>query len=527
VPAALLIACSQGTPSAPSVAWTHRPPGFTVWAEWPLDALRGEGWEVNNPHGHAEVVAVADAPASPPSVGRWRYPAGFAGGEAPANLYRGLPPAFHEGFVGVWWKASDPWQGHQSHVNKIFFLLGGACGNLVPVMYGPPGGPYELRVAPEWGADWRWLTPNAAPAPVALGRWHSLELYFRYHRGDAADGIVRFWLDGALVGDHVNVRFPEPGCFREFQFAPTWGGVGDVKRQADDFWLDHVQIAQPSASAAAGSAPRTLIQEGFEDDDLAGRGWYDDTAPLLSSAGAGGGRALEYRFEKGAAKPTAASRLRRKFAPTDAVYLSYRVRYGAEWVGSLQPYHPHEFHLLTTRDGDWEGLSFTHLTAYVEQNGGTPRVALQDGKNVDQAGVGRDLTRVTEHRAVAGCNGSSDGHPDHCYRADGRYVNEKKWTAAAPQFTRAPGPAYQGDWHLVEAFFKLNSIVDGRGVNDGIVRYWLDRRALIDHGNVLLRTGAHPDMRFNQIVIAPYIGDGSPAAQSLWIDDVTVATGRP
>jgi hypothetical protein len=31
-------------------------------------------------------------------------------------------------------------------------------------------------------------------------------------------------------------------------------------------------------------------------------------------------------------------------------------------------------------------------------------------------------------------------------------------------------------------------------------------------------------MRFNQFVVGPYIGDGSPVAQTFWIDDLLVAT---
>jgi hypothetical protein len=34
-------------------------------------------------------------------------------------------------------------------------------------------------------------------------------------------------------------------------------------------------------------------------------------------------------------------------------------------------------------------------------------------------------------------------------------------------------------------------------------------------------------MLFNQFVLAPWIGDGSPAEQTLWIDNLTVATEAP
>jgi hypothetical protein len=59
------------------------------------------------------------------------------------------------------------------------------------------------------------------------------------------------------------------------------------------------------------------------------------------------------------------------------------------------------------------------------------------------------------------------------------------------------------------------------------VQYWFDRRLVIDRHDVLLRTSANASMQFNQFVIAPYIGDGSPVTQSMWIDDLTVADSRP
>ena len=53
-----------------------------------------------------------------------------------------------------------------------------------------------------------------------------------------------------------------------------------------------------------------------------------------------------------------------------------------------------------------------------------------------------------------------------------------------------------------------------------MLKYWLDGNLLMNHDNVLFRTGQFPTMKFNQFVIAPYIGDGSPVDQTLWIDDL-------
>jgi len=269
--------------------------------------------------------------------------------------------------------------------------------------------------------------------------------------------------------------------------------------------------------------------EAFADSNVAGRGWYDNTSVLLSTTehAAGSTSSLQYTFNQGATSPTMGSALRKKFTATDSVYLGYWVKYSTNWVGSQKRYHPHEFHFMTTADGDWAGLSFDHLTAYIEQNGGTPLLGIQDGSNVDQTRIGVNLAAVTENRAVAGCNGSSDGYPDNCYLAGSTYVNEKKWRAASQYFGDTPGPFYKNDWHLVEAYIKLNTISGGKGVNDGVVQYWFDGQLVIDRHDVLLRTGASPTMQFNQLVIAPYIGDGSPVTQSVWFDDLTVATGRP
>ena len=77
---------------------------------------------------------------------------------------------------------------------------------------------------------------------------------------------------------------------------------------------------------------------------------------------------------------------RHLFTPTPTVYVSFWVKYSTNWVGSGQTYHPHEFVILSDLDGDWDGPSDNYLTAYIENvynNGGYPRLALQDSKNVN------------------------------------------------------------------------------------------------------------------------------------------------
>lgn len=273
-----------------------------------------------------------------------------------------------------------------------------------------------------------------------------------------------------------------------------------------------------------------LVTEGFDDAGVGSRGWYDNTNPAVTAASPhGGAGALQMAWSVGGTTPAKGAALRHLFTATDRIYVSYWVKYSANWVGSTLSYHPHEFHVITDQDGAFVGPSATHLTTYIEQNyqnGGVPRLSIQDALNIDTTRINVNLTAVTEHRAVAGCNGSTDGYPDSCYQSGPQWRNEKIWKAAGPAFQPNPGPGYKGDWHRVEAYFQLNSIQAGKGVADGIAQYWFDGQLLIDHQNVVFRTAQHPTMKFNQFVIAPYIGTGSSVAQTMWVDDLVLATAR-
>lgn len=269
-----------------------------------------------------------------------------------------------------------------------------------------------------------------------------------------------------------------------------------------------------------------LVAEGFDDATVGSRGWYDNTNPAIASSGQRtGAGALQMSFNAGATTPVKGGALRHKFTGTDRVYLRFWVKYSANWVGSGVNYHPHEFYFVTDVDGDWIGPSATHLTTYVEHlyngGGGKPRLSLTDALNIDGTSINQDLSNVTESRAVAGCNGNTDGYPTGCYQAGTEWRNEKIFTAAQPAFT----PATQASWHKVEAYFQLNTISGGKGISDGVAQYWFDGQLVIDKHDVLFRTAQHPTMKFNQFLIGPYIGVGSPLAQGFWVDDLVIATG--
>lgn len=272
-----------------------------------------------------------------------------------------------------------------------------------------------------------------------------------------------------------------------------------------------------------------LFKEDFEDVNFASRGWYEVTGGTLSSAehAPGSTKSLQMRFRAGDQTPYGGNPQRIQFTATDSIYVSYWVKYSANWQGQLVPYDHHEFYLLTNLDDRYSGLAWTRLTAYIEQNHGKPVLTIQDGKNINTSYIGQNIVSLTENRSVAGCNGDSDGYGNgDCYNS-GNWYNGKDWPASTVCFSDTPGANYKGDWHHVEAFFKMNSIVNGKAAKDGQIMYWYDGRAVISHTNVVLRTGANASMKFNQFIIAPWMGEGSGVDQTFWVDNLSAHTARP
>lgn len=233
---------APGVSTATNAEWPNEPPGLRVLTDEPWTALTGGGWN-RRQSADDRIVSDTTAPLPPATVLEYVYPTGFAGGTAPATHYFTLGHC-KELFVGLLWKVSSPWQGHSSLVNKIHFLYVDTS-DVAMVMYGPPSGPYDLRVLPQWREhDGSWLTPNVTNVPPAIGQWHRVEWFLKYESSaGAGDGVIRWWVDGALTGDYTKVRYPHDAGFIEYQISPTWGGVGDVKRETDYYRFNRSYVS--------------------------------------------------------------------------------------------------------------------------------------------------------------------------------------------------------------------------------------------------------------------------------------------
>jgi len=283
-----------------------------------------------------------------------------------------------------------------------------------------------------------------------------------------------------------------------------------------------------AADAAQERLPgRVLFEELFEDTNWEARGWYDGPQMAITADEhiPGSGHACVWHWKKAGDIGIENRGGRVRFEPVTNLTLSFSIKHCEDWTWTGVNWHPHEFNFVTDVDPEYIGPAHTHLTFYVEAVNGEPRMGIQDGMNIDEARVGQDLVGVTENRAVAGCNGDSDGHgAGTCYRAGNQHANGKMWGPGEVYFTDERGSRYKGDWHHVRAKFQLNTIKDGIGQKDGILQYWYDGQLIMDYHDVVFRTGQHPTMRINQFLMAPYYGPGVPHEQTIWVDDLRIST---
>lgn len=297
-----------------------------------------------------------------------------------------------------------------------------------------------------------------------------------------------------------------------------WRGQASAQAQ-----LAIVSQAEPLQPPRLIETPRILCGEDFEDEAYRVRGWYDNPGFITSSTehAPGGARAAEFRFRPGAETPVSGGPSRHLFPAVEAIRISYRIKYGPGW---LDDWGLSQLMVMTTEDDAWESPSYTHLTCAIGFERGVPFVSLMDPRNVAADRIGQDLVALTEARAVAGGNGDSDGHgPGGCYARpdDGRIGNGKRFLVSTAAMTDHPGAHSRGQWHHIEVRLRLNRIADGKGVPDGRLAYLLDGRPVLNLTQVMFRTGQHPAMRFNQVVIGPW-SFGAPQEQVFWIDDLCI-----
>lgn len=284
-----------------------------------------------------------------------------------------------------------------------------------------------------------------------------------------------------------------------------------------------------TVSNSAPASRTVYFQEGFDANTLPSRGWFDDEdgVDLDTDVKVSGTSSLRLTWSSSSTRPNLIEAIRHAITATDSLYISVYWRFNADWVGSGVSYHPHLINVLSDADGEWDGLAQSVLDTYLEVSYLTPRIETQDAKNVNTSlgALPNDLTATTEDRDVSGCNGcksgSDCGNGSECtyYGTVIPYSNGRQWDY--------PSSITTNNWYKVEAYFKMNTITGSVANADGIQKLWINGVLVGNKTNIVYRTNKNPTLKWKTFVIAPWIGDGSPQNQTMWMDELEVSDSPP
>jgi hypothetical protein len=203
-----------------------QPDGLAPFNAQPWNAMTANRWNYLRRTSSKDdaIVADATAPFSPPSVLRIVFTRDMKRDHEPSVHFTGLPKA--KEVYAVWWmKLSPNWTCSPAGCGKIAFLFSdeaNGAGITYSNLAGADGSHY-INIATTWPAHgYKFWEPNVATTPVYDDQWYRIAWYERWASGpDAADGIIRWWVNDVLNGDYRSVRFPLIPGFIEFQYAPT------------------------------------------------------------------------------------------------------------------------------------------------------------------------------------------------------------------------------------------------------------------------------------------------------------------
>jgi hypothetical protein len=127
-----------------------------------------------------------------------------------------------------------------------------------------------------------------------------------------------------------------------------------------------------------------------------------------------------------------------------------------------------------------------------------------------------DLTKITENRAVSGCNGNlgDAGTLASCYSDGKTWYNGRVWKDTTALTNNV--------WHKLEYYLQMNTVSNNVAQADGIFQLWVDGNQTISKSNIVYRTNQQQTKKWNQLLLGPYMGNGSPIAQTIWIDELSI-----
>lgn len=266
-----------------------------------------------------------------------------------------------------------------------------------------------------------------------------------------------------------------------------------------------------------------FISEPFENPNFSTRGWYDGVDCPVDAAvinPPGGLASLKFHWDIGTMAIANTPR-RHLFQASDSFYLSWWMKLGSsasQWIGSGVAYHPHVLQVMTDAEpNEFTGPARPWLTIRIEPHDFTARISVSDGQRINIPQLGVNLLGTATPHAVAGGNGTQDA--SSTYFNGPLYENNFDLNSSGNVFVN-------NTWHFCEVYVQMNTIVGGLPLLNGIMRYWVDGALVVSASTIELRTAQYATQKFNQLLLVPYIGVGSPASQDLWVDSLLLWTAR-
>jgi chitodextrinase len=368
-------------------------------------------------------------------------------------------------------------------------------------------------------------TPPSTPAGLSANATSSSQINLSWAASTDNVGVTgyKIYRSGVYLATNTTSSYSDTGLSASTSYSYKVSAVDAAGNESS-------QSSSASATTQTESTGGSILfQEHFDDSSFAARNWYDEPNHGTIVSGGQSGNCLQWAWSQGATKPTNGDAMRLQFTPTDSLYVSFYVKFQSGWRGSQQTYHPHMFYILSNLDSAYSALANNYLDTYIEfvSDVGSPytirpQIALQDSLRVNSS-LGtppNNLSSTTENRSVTYCNTPLySGTTGDCYNS-GYWYSANEWKASTASIST-------NAWHHVEVYIKMNSISGSKGQPDGIMQEWVDGIKVIDHSNILYRTNQDATKKWAQFVLAPYMGDGAPITETMWIDELTVSTASP
>lgn len=275
----LLIVLIVGLPAVADAQFANRPSGLSTIYDCPYTGTmcpysRASNDRFENVYSTQAFDNFGNAPLSPPSVMKSFVAAGAATNTGNGQWINHLPNV-RQLFFATWWNTNAAFAGWPNNTNKMLFARNPAIDNNFLVWQGPQGSCKTLKwynqaqyannhLPNTFGMNYPidgtgWFEPNQGNSgTVCAGAgWKKIEVYLSVSTTTTSrDGVIKWWLDGVLIGHHTGVNLT-PNGITEFQVNHTWdGGDRGSTTEWAHYW-DQMLIAASSGGGGGGGTTDT------------------------------------------------------------------------------------------------------------------------------------------------------------------------------------------------------------------------------------------------------------------------------